>query len=40
VRQWFADFEVSDVWVEEDLTCFSDLRGAPKGLCLVAAWWD
>ncbi len=40
VRQWFADFEVSDVWVEEDLTCFPDVPEVPDGFHLVAAWWD
>jgi hypothetical protein len=40
VRGWFADFDVSDVWEETDLSKFADLPEMPDGFRLVAVWWD
>jgi len=40
VREWFSDFEVSDVWLESDLTKFDGLSKIPDGFHLVAVWWD
>ena len=40
VREWFSDFEVSEVWEETDPTKFSDASEIPDGSCLVAVWWD
>lgn len=40
VRDWFKDFQVSDVWDETDLTKFPDLAHIPDGFRLVAVWWD
>lgn len=40
VREWFSDFEVSDVWFEDNLAKFDGLPQVPDGFHLVAAWWD
>jgi hypothetical protein len=40
VRDWFADFEVSEVWDEGDVTKFPDVAHIPDGFRLVAVWWD
>ncbi len=40
VRQWFADFEVSDVWEEPDRASFTNLSKIPEGNRLIAVWWD
>ena len=40
VKGWFADFEVSDAWVEDDPTKFAGLSMIPSDHRLIAAWWD
>lgn len=40
VRQWFSDFEFSDVWVENEPSKFTDLSEIPDGFHLLAVWWD
>jgi hypothetical protein len=40
VREWFSDFEVSDVWVETDYSKFIGLPKMPNGSQLIAVWWD
>ena len=40
VEDWFTDFEVSEVWVEDDISKFPDLTSIPEGYHLIAVWWD
>ena len=40
VREWFSDFEVSDVWKENDCSKFVGLPKMPNGSQLIAVWWD
>jgi hypothetical protein len=40
VREWFSDFEISDVWVENELSKFIGLPKMPDGSKLIAVWWD
>jgi hypothetical protein len=40
IRNWFSDFEISDVWEERDLTKFAGLTEIPNGFRLAAVWWD
>jgi hypothetical protein len=40
VRDWFVDFEISDVWEETDFTKFDKLPEIPDGFRLVVVWWD
>ncbi len=40
VRDWFSDFEVSDVWIESDLSKFIGLPNIQNGSKLIAVWWD
>jgi hypothetical protein len=40
VRAWFSDFEVSDVWAENDYSKFVGLPKMPDDSQLIAAWWD
>ena len=40
VRDWFADFEISDVWEESDFTKFDELPEILEDFRLVAVWWD
>jgi hypothetical protein len=40
VKEWFADFEASDVWEERVLAGFANLPRIPNDNRLVAVWWD
>lgn len=40
VKEWFRDFEVTDVWAEGDCSRFIGLPGISDGSRLVAVWWD
>jgi hypothetical protein len=40
VREWFSDFEVSDVWVEHDLAKFDGPPNLQDGYHPYAVWWD
>lgn len=40
VREWFSDFEVSDVWAEDDPAKFIGLPKISDGSRLIAVWWD
>jgi hypothetical protein len=40
VREWFSDFEVTDVWEESDYSNFIGLPRIPEGSRLIAAFWD
>jgi hypothetical protein len=40
VKEWFADFEVSDVWEETKLKKFMNLPEIPCGHSIYAIWWD
>jgi hypothetical protein len=40
VREWFSDFQVSDVWAENDYSKFVGLPKIPNDSKLVAVWWD
>ena len=40
VRDWFFDFEISDVWLENDFSKFVGLPKIPDSFHLIAVWWD
>jgi hypothetical protein len=40
VREWFSDFEVSDIWEEKDHSQFGGLPLLSKDSRLIAVWWD
>jgi hypothetical protein len=40
VQDWFADFEVSEVWEEKETAQFEGLPPVPEGFRLIAVWWD
>lgn len=40
VREWFSDFEVSDVWAENDYSKFIGLPRISSDSKLIAVWWD
>ncbi|HEV2693094.1 MAG TPA: hypothetical protein VG347_09395 [Verrucomicrobiae bacterium] len=40
VREWFADFEISNVQVENDVSKFDGAPAILDGFHLVAVWWD
>jgi len=40
VREWFSDFEVTDVWAEDNYSKFIGLPKISDGSRLIAVWWD
>lgn len=40
VREWFSDFEATDVWEENDYSKFIGLPTISDESRLVAVWWD